>query len=112
MTDRPEFHLFLPQMRMSPTALVDRVQTAEAAGFVDDLNVAGYSGDVLIGGQADGPGLLADASSAAALNPKARVWAGRGSSDWIRILWPCAADAKQSSIPSVRLRCGWARRTS
>jgi len=33
MTDRPEFHLFLPQMRMSPAALVDRVQTAEAAGF-------------------------------------------------------------------------------
>jgi alkanesulfonate monooxygenase SsuD/methylene tetrahydromethanopterin reductase-like flavin-dependent oxidoreductase (luciferase family) len=29
----PEFHLFLPQMRMSPTALVDRVQAAEAAGF-------------------------------------------------------------------------------
>jgi alkanesulfonate monooxygenase SsuD/methylene tetrahydromethanopterin reductase-like flavin-dependent oxidoreductase (luciferase family) len=28
-----EFHLFLPQMRMSPAALVDRVQAAEAAGF-------------------------------------------------------------------------------
>jgi alkanesulfonate monooxygenase SsuD/methylene tetrahydromethanopterin reductase-like flavin-dependent oxidoreductase (luciferase family) len=33
MTDRPEFHLFLPQMRMSPSALVDRAQAAEAAGF-------------------------------------------------------------------------------
>ena len=28
-----EFHLFLPQMRLSPTALVDRAQAAEAAGF-------------------------------------------------------------------------------
>ena len=33
MTDRPEFHLFLPQMRMSPAALVDRAHAAEAAGF-------------------------------------------------------------------------------
>jgi alkanesulfonate monooxygenase SsuD/methylene tetrahydromethanopterin reductase-like flavin-dependent oxidoreductase (luciferase family) len=33
MTDQPEFHLFLPQMRMSPSALVERAQAAEAAGF-------------------------------------------------------------------------------
>jgi alkanesulfonate monooxygenase SsuD/methylene tetrahydromethanopterin reductase-like flavin-dependent oxidoreductase (luciferase family) len=29
----PEFHLFLPQMRLSPTALAERVGAAEAAGF-------------------------------------------------------------------------------
>ena len=28
-----EFHLFLPQMRLSPEALVDRARAAEAAGF-------------------------------------------------------------------------------
>lgn len=33
MSDQPEFHLFLPQMRLSPTALVDRARAAEAAGF-------------------------------------------------------------------------------
>ena len=30
----PEFHLFLPQMRMTLDALVERAQAAEAAGFV------------------------------------------------------------------------------
>ena len=29
----PEFHLFLPQMRMTLDAIVERAQTAEAAGF-------------------------------------------------------------------------------
>jgi len=29
----PEFHLFLPQMRLTPEGLVARVQAAEAAGF-------------------------------------------------------------------------------
>jgi alkanesulfonate monooxygenase SsuD/methylene tetrahydromethanopterin reductase-like flavin-dependent oxidoreductase (luciferase family) len=33
MSGPTEFHLFLPQMRLSPTALVDRAQAAEAAGF-------------------------------------------------------------------------------
>src|SRR5262245_1338379 len=28
-----EFHLFLPQMRMTPAALVERARAAEAAGF-------------------------------------------------------------------------------
>lgn len=31
--DRPAFHLFLPQMRMSHQAIVDRARAAEAAGF-------------------------------------------------------------------------------
>jgi alkanesulfonate monooxygenase SsuD/methylene tetrahydromethanopterin reductase-like flavin-dependent oxidoreductase (luciferase family) len=30
---RPEFHLFLPQMRLSPAALVARARAAEASGF-------------------------------------------------------------------------------
>ena len=30
---RPEFHLFLPQMRLSPDALVARAESAEASGF-------------------------------------------------------------------------------
>jgi alkanesulfonate monooxygenase SsuD/methylene tetrahydromethanopterin reductase-like flavin-dependent oxidoreductase (luciferase family) len=33
VTGRPEFHLFLPQMRLSPTAIVDRVKAAESSGF-------------------------------------------------------------------------------
>ncbi|HEY3845089.1 MAG TPA: LLM class flavin-dependent oxidoreductase [Acidimicrobiales bacterium] len=33
MGDAPEFHLFLPQMRLSPDGLVDRARAAEAAGF-------------------------------------------------------------------------------
>src|SRR6266568_1676415 len=34
------------------------------------------------------------------------------SSGWIKILRPCAAGARRLSIPSVRSRCGWARRIS
>jgi alkanesulfonate monooxygenase SsuD/methylene tetrahydromethanopterin reductase-like flavin-dependent oxidoreductase (luciferase family) len=33
LTARPEFHLFLPQMRMSMPTLVERARAAEAAGF-------------------------------------------------------------------------------
>ncbi|MCB0994815.1 MAG: LLM class flavin-dependent oxidoreductase [Acidimicrobiales bacterium] len=33
MSSTPEFHLFLPQMRMTMPDLVDRARTAEAAGF-------------------------------------------------------------------------------
>lgn len=33
MSTRPEFHLFLPQMRMDFDAMVERAQAAEAAGF-------------------------------------------------------------------------------
>jgi alkanesulfonate monooxygenase SsuD/methylene tetrahydromethanopterin reductase-like flavin-dependent oxidoreductase (luciferase family) len=32
-TSTTEFHLFLPQMRLSPAALAERVRAAEAAGF-------------------------------------------------------------------------------
>lgn len=33
MSEALEFHLFLPQMRLSPNGLIDRARAAEAAGF-------------------------------------------------------------------------------
>ena len=34
MSAAPEFHLYLPQMRLSMDAMVEKAQAAEAAGFV------------------------------------------------------------------------------
>ncbi len=34
MSPTPEFHLYLPQMRLTMEAMVEKAQAAEAAGFV------------------------------------------------------------------------------